>query len=61
MDLPWADSSKDSLLTGHEVLDGNEVYVAFGKYVNVAYHTGTIDTLMSKFKIFKYFNILFTK
>lgn len=51
MDLPWADSSKDSLLTGHEVLDGNEIYVAFGKYVNMAYHTGTIDTLMSKFKI----------
>lgn len=49
MDLPWADSSKDIFLTGHDVFDGNEIYIAFGKYLNMAYHTNTIDSLMSQF------------
>lgn len=38
MDLPWADSSKDILLTGHDVFDGNEIYIAFGKYMNMRHH-----------------------
>lgn len=49
MDLPWADSSKDILLTGHDVFHGNEMYIAFGKDMNMAYHTDTIDSLMRKF------------
>lgn len=31
---------------------GNEIYIAFGKYMEVALHTDTIDSLMRKFYIF---------
>lgn len=47
--LTLGDSSKDISLTGCDIFDGNEICIAFGKYMNIAYHTDTIDSLISKF------------